>query len=104
MAPGTEVKPPRISTGRAFKAMSERLNWTPLCEPHMIPATRATMPATDHTTTQIAVRGIPTDSAAWWSSATARSARPIRVFWKNTASTTTITPAITVAQISNTWI
>ena len=27
------------------------------------------------------------DCAAWWSSATARNARPVAVFWKNSAST-----------------
>ena len=47
MAPGTEVKPPRIRTGRAFSAMSERLNCTPLLAPHMTPATMATRPATE---------------------------------------------------------
>ena len=31
----------------------------------MIPATSATMPAADHTTTQIDFSGIPTDIAAW---------------------------------------
>ena len=79
MAPGTDVKPPRINTGSAFSAMSERLNCTPLLAPHMIPAAMATRPATDHTTTQIVLSGMPMESAASWSSATARSARPMRV-------------------------
>ena len=29
IAPGTDVKPPKISTGRAFRAITERLNCTP---------------------------------------------------------------------------
>jgi hypothetical protein len=33
--------------------------------------------------------GMPIDCAAWWSSATARSARPVEVFWKNTDSSAT---------------
>lgn len=65
MAPGTEVKPPIIRTGRAFKAISESENWTPSLPPHMIPATRPTIPATDQTMVQIVVSGIPTDRAAW---------------------------------------
>src|SRR6266545_3925256 len=76
MAPGTEVKPPRISTGKALSAIKERLNCTPLLAPHMMPATMATRPATDQTTTQMVLSGIPMESAASWSSATARSARP----------------------------
>ena len=39
--------------------MSERLNCTPLLAPHMIPATMATRPATDQTTTQIVLSGMP---------------------------------------------
>ena len=64
MAPGMEVKPPRISTGSAFSATSATENCTPSFDPHMIPATSATMPAADHTTTQIHSSGIPTDIAA----------------------------------------
>src|SRR5919108_1790673 len=101
MAPGTEVKPPRIRTGNAFSAISERLNCTPLLAPHMMPATMATRPATDHTTVQIVRSGMPSDSAASWSSATARSARPIAVFWKNTASTVTRTAAVIAAVSSS---
>ncbi len=44
---------------------------------------------------------MPIDSAAWWSSATARSARPIFVFWKNSASAATSTPAMAAAARSN---
>ncbi len=91
MAPGTEVKPPRMSTGSALSAMSERLNCTPLLAPHMMPAAMATRPATDHTTTQMVLSGMPMLSAASWSSATARRARPMRVRWKNTARTATST-------------
>src|SRR5215831_7197326 len=101
MAPGTDVKPPRMSTGRDFSAMRERLNCTPLFAPHMMPATMATSPATDHTTTQIVLRGMPMLSAASWSSATARRARPILVFWKKMASTVTMTAAVTAAVISS---
>src|SRR5215467_9810693 len=101
MAPGTEVKPPRMSTGRDFSAMRERLNCTPLFAPHMMPATMATSPATDHTTTQIVLRGMPMLSAASWSSATARRARPILVFWKKMASTVTRTAAVNAAVISS---
>src|SRR3989454_5609994 len=103
MAPGTEVKPPRIRTGSAFRATSERLNCTPLLAPHMMPATMATSPATDHTISQIVLSGMPIDSAASWSSATARSARPMRVRWKNTASTVTSTAAVAAA-VSSSWL
>ena len=64
MAPGIEVKPPRISTGSAFKAISARENCTPALPPHMMPATSATMPATDQTMAQMVLSGMPTDSAA----------------------------------------
>src|SRR6266545_6178486 len=104
MAPGTDVKPPRISTGSALSAISERLNWTPLFAPHMMPATMATSPATDQTTTQMVLSGIPMDSAASWSSATARSARPTLVFWKKTARIATSTPAVTAAVSSSLFI
>ena len=33
MAPGTDVSPPRMSTGNAFSAISDRLNCTPLFAP-----------------------------------------------------------------------
>ena len=52
------------------------------------------MPAANHTITQICSSEMPTDSAAWWLSATARSARPMRVFWKKSASAATMTEAI----------
>ena len=60
-----------------------------------MPATSATMPATDQTMIQIFFSGIPTASAAWWSSATARKARPVGVYWKKNAS-----PATSSAQAS----
>src|SRR5262245_1138003 len=101
MAPGTEVKPPRISTGSALSAMSDRLNCTPLLAPHMTPATIATSPATDHTTVQMVRSGMPSESAASWSSATARRARPMAVFWKNSASTVTMTAAVMAAVSSS---
>src|SRR5882724_2178220 len=101
MAPGTEVKPPRMRTGSALSAMRDRLNWTPLFAPHMMPVTMATRPATDHTTTQMVLSGMPMDSAASWSSATARRARPMRVRWKNTTSTATRTAAVPAAVSSS---
>src|SRR5216683_3350355 len=101
MAPGTEVKPPRMSTGSDLSAISERLNCTPLLAPHMIPATRATRPATDQTTTQMVLSGMPMLSAASWSSATARSARPTLVRWKRTARMATRTAAVTAAVSSS---
>ena len=64
MAPGTEVKPPRINTGNAFNAISDSENCTPDLLPHMMPATSATMPATDHTMTQMVRSEIPTLRAA----------------------------------------
>src|SRR6266446_4313699 len=101
MAPGTEVKPPRMSTGSDLSAISDRLNCTPLFAPHMMPATRATMPATDQTTTQMVLSGMPMLSAASWSSATARSARPTLVRWKRTARMATRTAAVTAAVSSS---
>ena len=53
MAPGIEVRPPRISTGKAFRAMIWSANDTSERAPHMMPATSATMPAANHTMTQI---------------------------------------------------
>src|SRR6266542_2098637 len=79
IAPGTDSKPPRINTGNALSAMSERLNCTPLLAPHMMPATMATRPATDH------------------------SARPIRVLWKNMARIVTSTAAV-MAAVSSSWL
>ena len=64
MAPGTEVKPPSMSTGNAFNAMSDNENCTPLFAPHMMPATMATIPATDQTMIQMVFKGMPTDMAA----------------------------------------
>src|SRR2546427_1388371 len=101
MAPGTEVKPPRMSTGSDLRAMRERLNCTPLFAPHMMPATRATSPATDQTTTQMVLSGMPILRAASWSSATARRARPILVRWKKTARMPTRTAAVSAAVSSS---
>src|SRR5208282_6222934 len=101
IAPGTEVSPPRIKTGSAFSATNDNENCTPRLLPHKMPATNPTIPATDQTITQMVFKGMPTDSAAWWSSATARNARPMDVFWKNTASAVTSTPQIAAAHRSN---
>ncbi len=51
--PGTEVKPPRISTGNAFSASSDSENCTPSLLPHTAPAASATRPATSQTTNQM---------------------------------------------------
>ena len=66
----------------------------------MMPVASATTPAANHTITQIYSSEIPTESAARWLSATARSARPMRVFWKKTASVATISEAMIAAAIS----
>ena len=103
IAPGTEVKPPRIRTGSALSATSAIEGCTPSLVPHMMPATSATMPATDQTMVQITLSGMPTLIAAWWSSATARSARPTAVYWKNRARPATRAPQVTAAKTSN-WL
>ena len=97
MAPGTDVRPPRITTGSARSAAVDSVNCTPNFEPQMMPATSATRPATLHTMTQMRFSGMPMDCAAWWSSATARSARPVEVNWKNSASAATSSAAMTAA-------
>ena len=101
MAPGTEVSPPRMSTGSAFSAMSDRLNCTPLFAPHMMPATMPTIPATDQTMIQMVLSEIPRESAACGSSATALSARPMGVCWKISANAATSTAATRAAMRSN---
>jgi len=101
IAPGTEVSPPRITTGSAFRAISCSENCTPSLAPQIMPATSATKPATAQTMTQMRFSGMPIDCAAWWSSATARSARPVGVFWKNTARHITSSAAIAAANRSS---
>ena len=64
MAPGTEVKPPMISTGSALSARKVMENCTPSLVPHTVAATSATRPATSQTTNQIQLIGMPTDCAA----------------------------------------
>ena len=66
----------------------------------MMPVASATMPAANQTITQICSSEMPTESAALWLSATARSARPMRVFWKNTASVATMIEAMIAAAMS----
>ena len=56
------------------------------------------------TMTQMVLSEMPTLSAAWWSSATARSARPVSVYWLNKDSATTRTTATIAAQTSSTSI
>jgi hypothetical protein len=53
MAPGIDVKPPRIRTGKAFRAMICNANDTSERAPHMMPVTSATIPAANQTVTQI---------------------------------------------------
>ena len=53
-----------------------------------------------HTTAQMFFSGMPTESAAWWSSATARSPLPTRVLLKNHASAATIAAAVPAAATS----
>ena len=65
IAPGIEVKPPRMSTGSALSATSDSENCTPSLAPHIMPATSATRPATAQTMSQIWSSGMPTDCAAW---------------------------------------
>ena len=103
MAPGMEVRPPRISTGSAFSAITSSAKDTSERAPHMMPVTSATMPAANQTITQIWFREMPTESAALWLSATARSARPMRVYWKKKPSTAIISAAITAAAMSRCW-
>ena len=59
------------------------------------------MPEANHTITQICSSEMPTDSAASWLSATARSARPIRVLEKNTDSPITMIEAMMAAAMSS---
>ena len=66
----------------------------------MMPVASATMPAANQTITQICSSEMPTESAALWLSATARSARPMRVFWKKTASAATMIEAMMAAAMS----
>ena len=61
MAPGSEVRPPRITTGRALSATSDSEYCTPSLLPQMMPTTRATAPATDQTMTQMRDSGMPMD-------------------------------------------
>jgi hypothetical protein len=65
MAPGTEVKPPRITTGSAFSASTASENCTPSLLPQIMPATSATKPATLQTMTHTRDSGMPIDCAAW---------------------------------------
>ena len=97
MAPGTLVSPPRMTTGSAFSASRLKLNCTPSLLPQIMPATSATKPATLQTITHTRLSGMPMLCAAWWSSATARSARPVGVFWKKMLSAITSVAAIAAA-------
>ena len=101
MAPGTLVSPPRITTGSAFSATRLSENCTPSLLPQIMPATSATKPATLQTMTQMRLSGMPMLCAAWWSSATARSARPVAVNWKKRLSAITSAAAMTAAYRSS---
>ena len=87
-------------TGSALNASSEIENCTPSFDPHISPANSATMAEAAQTTAQMFFNGIPTESAAWWSSATARRPRPTRVLLKNQASAATSTAAVPAAATS----
>ena len=101
MAPGTEVKPPRISTGRALSAVSVSANCTPLREPHSMPATRATKPATPHTTAQICCSGMPQRQSRLAVVRHRAQRTADLVTWKNSASAPTSTLAMAAAARSN---
>ena len=64
IAPFTDVKPPKIKTGKALKAMIESAKLTSLFAPHMIPVIKAIIPEMNQTTTQIVLRDTPTERAA----------------------------------------
>ena len=68
-----------------------------------MPATSATTPAVAHTSIQICFSGMPIDSAAAWSSATARKPRPTLVCENSSASTATMMPA-TAAAVMSSWL
>ena len=63
---------------------------------------RPMAPATPQVMAQMRCSGTPTDIAAWWSSETARSARPVRVREKNRLSASTSAAAIPAAAMSKT--
>jgi hypothetical protein len=65
IAPGIEVNPPNIKTGKALRAISDRENCTPDSVPHIIPATIAIKPEIAQTSIQIVLKEMPTDRAAW---------------------------------------
>ena len=65
IAPGMDVKPPRISTASALSAMISSAKDTSERAPHMIPVTSATIPAANQVIAQIWFREMPTESAAW---------------------------------------
>ena len=75
-----------ISTGSAFSATHTSANCTPLRAPHSMPATSATTPAVAQTSIQMCLSGMPIESAAVWSSATARKPRPTLVRENSSAS------------------
>src|SRR5206468_3032853 len=52
MAPGMEVNPPMMRTGKAFSARKVMENCTPSLVPHTVAATSATRPAASQTTNQ----------------------------------------------------
>ena len=64
IAPGTEVSPPRISTGSAFSDTTCSANDTSERAPQKIPVASATTPAVNQTMTQIWFSEMPTDNAA----------------------------------------
>ena len=63
MAPGMDVKPPRITTAGLQRQLGQRELHAEFAA-HTMPATSATNPATDQTMTQMRLSGMPTDCAA----------------------------------------
>ncbi len=90
-----------MSTGSALSAITSSAKETSERAPQKMPVTSATRPAANQTITQICSSEMPTESAAEWLSATARSARPMRVLEKKIASPATMIEAMTAAAMSS---
>ena len=91
MAPGIEVKPPRISTGSAFSAISASVELhAQLDLPQVMPATSATTPATVQTMIQMRLQAGCRRRARPGDRPPPRAARGrCDVLWKKIASTAT---------------
>ena len=79
IAPGIESSPPRITTGKTRKP-TKLMSWlTPTRLATMMPPIAAAAADIAHASANTRLMLIPIDSAACWSSATARIAMPSRV-------------------------